>query len=194
MPHRRRAHSRSAQAQRQEDNLPLRTRMWNFISPAGPANAVLDFTNLRMEENTMATVGKTIRRGVTAALLLAGTSTMTHGFIGAEEFGPSGDWAIQIREKMVCTQCSLAEVQKLQPNNSQLYQLTYRQEQGVMEVSWVSNTRWWNHLTAPRLRIRGEDSLVQKLTAEENLLKEVEVSGILNSSQILDLNAVTIRG
>ena len=29
--------------------------------------AVLDFTNLRMEENTMATVGKTIRRGVTGS-------------------------------------------------------------------------------------------------------------------------------
>jgi hypothetical protein len=35
---------------------------------------------------------------------------------------------------------------------------------------------------------------VQKLTAEENLSKEVEVSGVLNSSQILDLHAVTIRG
>ena len=45
-----------------------------------------------------------------------------------------------------------------------------------------------------RLRIRGEESLVQKLTAEENLLKEVEISGILNFSQILDLHAVTIRG
>jgi len=146
----------------------------------------------------MALVGKTIRIGVTAALLLAGTTTRTQGqVIGSEsgpEVGPGGAWAIQLREKMVCTQCSLAEVQKLQPNNSQLYQLTYRQEQGVMEVSWVSNTRWWNHLTIPRLRIRGEESLVQKLTAEENLSKEVEVSGVLNSSQILDLHAVTIRG
>ena len=146
----------------------------------------------------MAPVGKTIRIGVTAALLLAGTTTMTQGqFVGSEsgpEVGPGGAWGIQLREKMVCTQCSLAEVQKLQPNNSQLYQLTYRQEQGVMEVSWVSNTRWWNHLTIPRLRIRGEESLVQKLTAEENLSKEVEVSGVLNSSQILDLQAVTLRG
>jgi hypothetical protein len=151
-----------------------------------------------MEENTMATVGKTIRIGVTAALLLASTTTLTQGQVsGSEsgpEVGPGGDWAIQLREKMVCIQCSLAEVQKLQPNNSQLYQLTYRQEQGVMEVSWVSNTRWWNHLTVPRLRIRGEESLVQKLMAEENLSKEIEVSGILNSSQILDLHAVTIRG
>jgi hypothetical protein len=172
--------------------------MWNLISPVGSANAVVDFTKVRMEEHTMATVGKTIRIGVTAALLLAGTTTMTQGqVVGSEsgpEVGPGGDWAIQLREKMVCTQCSLAEVQKLQPNNSQLFQLTYRQEQGVMEVSWVSNTRWWNHLTVPRLRIRGEASLVQKLTAEENLSKEVEVSGVLNSSQILDLHAVTIRG
>jgi len=151
-----------------------------------------------MEENTMATLGKTLRIGVTAALLLAGTTTMTQGQIAGSEFGPEvgpgGAWAIQLREKLLCTQCSLAEVQKLQPNNSQLYQLTYRQEQGVMEVSWVSNTRWWNHLTIPRLRVRGEERLVQQLTAEENLLKEVEVSGVLNSAQVLDLQAVTIRG
>jgi len=146
----------------------------------------------------MASIGKTLRIGVTAALLLAGTTTMTQGQIAGSEFGPEvgpgGAWAIQLREKLLCTQCSLAEVQKLQPNNSQLYQLTYRQEQGVMEVSWVSNTRWWHHLTIPRLRVRGEERLVQQLTAEENLLKEVEVSGVLNSAQVLDLQAVTIRG
>ena len=146
----------------------------------------------------MASLGKTLRIGVTAALLLAGTTTLSQGqFVGSEsgpEVGPGGAWAIQLREKLVCTRCSLAEVQKLQPNNTQLYQLTYRQGQGVMEVSWVSNTRWWNHLTVPRLRIRGEASLVEKLTAEENLSKEVEVSGVLNSSQVLDLQAVTVRG
>jgi len=124
---------------------------------------------------------------------------------------------------MICTQCRLADVQRLQPNNHRLYELTYRQAQGgmptsqsqpysqyhpyieeeqltdrqaqgVLEVSGVSNPRWWNHLTEPRLQIRGEQSLVQKLTAEENLMKEVEVSGVLNDSQILELQEVTIPG
>ena len=175
----------------------------------------------------MATVGKTIRRSVTAALLLAGTTTMTRGQVGPDagaEFGPAGDWAIHIKGKMICTQCRLADVQKLQPNNHQLYeltyqqaqggmptspyhpysqyhpyidkeeQLTYQQAQGVLEVSGVSNPRWWNHLTGPRLQIRGEQGLVQKLTAEENVMKEVEVSGVLTPSQILELQAVTIPG
>jgi len=152
---------------------------------------------MSMEEKTMSTLGKTLRIGVTAAWLLAST-TVTQGQVSGTdsgpEAGPGGDWALHFREKMVCTQCSLADVHKLQPYNSQLYQLTYRQEQGVMEVSWVSNTRWWNHLTVPRLRLRGDERLVQTLMAEENLAKEVEVSGILNSSQILDLQTVTIRG
>jgi hypothetical protein len=73
----------------------------------GLANVILDFTKVRMEENTMAPVGKTIRIGVTAALLLAGTTTRTQGqFVGSEsgpEVGPGGAWAIQLREKMVCT-------------------------------------------------------------------------------------------
>src|SRR5438128_823922 len=185
----------------------------------------MDFTHVRMEENSMATVGKTIRSSVTAALLLAGTTTMTRGQVGPEagaEFGPAGDWAIHIKGKMVCTQCRLADVQKLQPNNHQLYELTYpqaqepmptsqyqpysqyhpyieneeqltdRQAQGVLEVSGVSNPWWWNHLPGPRLQIRGEQSLVQKLTAEENVMKEVELSGVLNPYQILELQAVTI--
>ena len=49
-------------------------------------------------------------------------------------------------------------------------------------------------LRACALFIGHAPALKDELTAEENLLKEVEVSGILNSSQILDLNAVTIRG
>ena len=47
----------------------------------------------------MATVGKTIRRSVTAALLLAGTTTVTRGQVGPDadtEFGPAGAWAIHI--------------------------------------------------------------------------------------------------
>src|SRR2546426_4677144 len=100
----------------------LRTPAAKFLHLVGPASVMLDFTHVRMEEHSMATVGKTIRRSVTAALLLAGTTTMTRGQVGPDagaEFGPAGDWAIHIKGKMICTQCRLADVQKLQPNNHQ---------------------------------------------------------------------------
>lgn len=162
------------------------------------ARALLFFlgNTLRKEVRTMATVRKTVRTGVAAVLLLGGLTTGAQGLIGAggADFGPGGGWGIQIRGKMVCTQCSLSEVRKAQPYNSHLYQLSYRQEQGVMDVGWVSNPRWWNHLTVPRLRVRGADSLWQKLTAEEHLFTEVELTGRLSPSQVLDMRAVTIRG
>jgi len=67
----------------------------------GLANIILNFTKVRMEEKTMATLGKTLRSGVTAALLMAGTTTMSQGqFVSSEsgpEVGPGGDWAIQLR-------------------------------------------------------------------------------------------------
>ena len=101
---------------------------------------------------------------------------------------------IQIRGKVVCAGCSLDEARKAQPSKNHLYQLTHRRGQVVMDVNWVSNSQRWNHLTFPRIRVRGEDSLFEKLTAEENLFKEAEVTGILNPSQVLDMSAITIRG
>jgi hypothetical protein len=82
---------------------------------------------------------------------------------------------------------SLVLIQNLRQNPE-------RQAQGVLEVSGVSNPQRWNHLTGPRLQIRGAQRLVQKLTAEENVMKEVELSGVLTPSQILELQAVTIPG
>jgi hypothetical protein len=151
--------------------------------------------NHRKEERTMRTFGKTIRTGVAAALLLAGITTGVRGDIGVTpgSFGPGGG-GIQIRGKVVCAGCSLAEAQKAQPGKNHLYQLTHKRGQVVMNVNWASNSQRWNHLTFPRIRVRGEDREFEKLTAEENLFKEAEVSGLLNSSQVLDLSAVTIRG
>lgn len=142
----------------------------------------------------MAIVSRTLRTGLAATLMLAGFTTGVQGEVGVTpgSFGVGGEWGIQIRGKVVCAGCSLAKVQKAQPSKNHLYQLTNRVGQVVMEVNRVDNSRWWNHLTVPRLRVRGEESLFQKLMAEENMFKEAEVSGILNPSQVLDLSTVTI--
>jgi hypothetical protein len=42
--------------------------------------------------------------------------------------------------------------------------------------------------------VRAEDSLFEQLTAEENISKEVEISGVFTNSRTLDISGVTIRG
>ncbi|MBI3301961.1 MAG: hypothetical protein HYZ72_07775 [Deltaproteobacteria bacterium] len=137
--------------------------------------------------------------GVAAAFLLAGTTTAgAQGFVPLGSTGPeagAGGRGIQIRGNVVCIGCSLAEAREAHPNKqgNHLYWLAHRQGQMVIEVNRVGNTLWWNHLTVPRIWVRGEESLCQKLTAKENLFKELEVSGVLSPAQVLDLSEVTIR-
>ena len=42
--------------------------------------------------------------------------------------------------------------------------------------------------------VRAKDSVFQQLTAEENLTKEVEITGILRNMGTLDIATVTISG
>lgn len=137
---------------------------------------------------------KTIGIGVAAVLLLAGITTGVQGYTGSAVLDNriSG---IQLRGRVVCTGCSLAEVRKTRSDRwgNHLYRLTHRQEQVVMAVDWISDSRRWNHLiTFPHLRLRGDERLFAILTAEENLFKEVQLAGFFSPSQTLDMNTVTL--
>ncbi len=142
----------------------------------------------------MATFGKTIRTGVAATLMLAALTTGAQGFRGTGVFNRLD--GVQIRGKVVCAECSLNEVREAKPYkyDHQLFQLVHRQGQVVMKVNWVSDSLWWNHLSVPRLQVWGEDCLFEKLSAEKNLSKEVEITGIPHNSRILDISKVTIGG
>ena len=50
------------------------------------------------------------------------------------------------------------------------------------------------HIRQGRIPVRAADSVFQKLTAEENMFKEVELTTLLRKSMTLDLFEVTIRG
>ena len=64
----------------------------------------------------------------------------------------------------------------------------------VLEVNQVNDSQRWMSLTwPPRIRVRAQDRFFEQLTAEENLLKEVELTGLLSNSRTLDLFAVTIQ-
>ena len=145
----------------------------------------------------MATVSKTLKTPVAVVLLLAGIATSAPGFapggigsLGAEARGP-----IQLRGTVLCAKCTLDEVRKAQPHEHDLYELRYRQGQVVLQVTWVNNWQRWRLLAwPPRLWVRAKDRVFQKLAAEENLLKEIEIRGLLTNPWTLDIFALTVRG
>jgi hypothetical protein len=146
----------------------------------------------------MIVFGKTLKSSFVAALLLAtttgawGQAGVGGGFGG---FGGESRRVTQITGKVVCVGCTLEEVRKAQPDQHHLYQLTHRQGQVVLEVSAVNDARTWASLTWPHLlSVRAKDTLFQQLTAEENLFKEVELTGLLRNTRTFDLFDVSVRG
>ena len=106
-----------------------------------------------------------------------------------------GEDAVQIRRTVLCAACSLDEVRQTQPHEPVLYQLSYKQGQLVLRVDWVSNaTRWHRVVWPPRVWVRGEKDLVQRLSAEATLFKEIEIQGILSNTRTLDLTSITLSG
>lgn len=102
---------------------------------------------------------------------------------------------MQIRGHVLCAGCSLEEARQVNPGEPTLYQLTHRQGQLVMTVTWVRAPNRWSRVVWPaRLWVCGEEKLLQQLNAEANLFKELKISGILSNTRTLDITAVTIRG
>jgi hypothetical protein len=147
----------------------------------------------------MVTFGKTLRNGIAAVLLLAGLGSGAHAQVGIGGgfgvFGGTGREISQITGKVVCTGCNLEEARNAQPGQNHLYQFNHRRGQLVMEVSSVDDEHLWRTLAwPPRLWIRTNDQLLQRLTAEENLFKEVEITGIIGNSRTLDVFDVMVHG
>ncbi len=142
-------------------------------------------------------VNKTLRTGMAATLLLAGIAAGAHGDVGGlgSSFGPPGAGAVQIRGKVLCTSCSLDEVRRTQPHEPGLYQLSSTHGQLVLQVNWVSAAaRWHRVVWPPRVWVRGEASLIQQLSAEANLFKDLEIQGILSNTRTLDITSLARSG
>lgn len=126
-------------------------------------------------------------------LLLIGFATSAAGqgtsgpAIGGESRGIT-----QIRGKVLCADCNLTDVRRDQSNTHNLYQVTYLGGQLVFQLEWANEPqRWTDLVSSPLLHARGKASLFQQLTAEENLYREVEITGLLRDTQTLDIGEVS---
>ncbi len=146
----------------------------------------------------MATFSKRISINVAVALLLAGLTSSAHSQVaggGLSSFGGESRGTVQFAGKVVCVGCSLEDVQQAHPHQHDLYLLRHRQGQVVMEVETVNEQPLWNSLAwPPQLWVRAADQLFAQLTAEQNLFKEVEITGLLRNTRTFDVFDVTVRG
>jgi len=147
----------------------------------------------------MAKLGKRIGIGLTTALLLAGMTTGTHAqavpSAGLSAFGGEARGLTAFTGKVICVGCTLTEVQAAHPEQRDFYQLTHRRGQVVMEVQTKREPQVWSYFALPpRLAVRCQDELFAKLTAEQNLFKEVAVTGLLRNMRTLDMYDVTVKG
>jgi hypothetical protein len=137
---------------------------------------------------------KWIILGVAAALLLAGVPNAARGQVPGGSFGVGGELRglTTIQGHVVCVGCSLDEVQKTQPALRHLYQWTHRQGRLVFQVSTIDGLAMWAAPLSPRFTVRCSARVFGQLTAEENLMKELEITGWLRNTGTLDIAAVTI--
>jgi len=143
----------------------------------------------------MALSSGTISVVVVATCLFLIPTTSVWGQAPGSSFGGELRGPIRIRGKVVCVKCSLSEVGGVQAEEGKLYQLVYRGGgQLVIQVSWVSEPQLWSYLaSSSQVWARGGDSLFQKLTTEEHLFQELEITAIpSHSMQTLDLSDVTL--
>jgi hypothetical protein len=89
----------------------------------------------------------------------------------------------------------VTEARAVQPYKygNHLYQLQLGQKQAVIEVRETNHFTWLNHLTAPQIRVQGEESLLLPLTNQDNMRKDVTIAGLLLDSRTLAVQEITFH-
>src|SRR5882672_11112708 len=134
--------------------------------------------------------------GLAVAFLFTGLTASAFGFVGLSPWQTgSPERLIQLSGTVVCTRCTLTEARQLQHDTygNHLYQVTSPQGRLVLNIHAVSNPRWFDDVTVPQFSLRGEEGLLQPLSAAETQAKEVELTGLLTAPRILDVSAVVIQ-
>jgi len=142
---------------------------------------------------------KMLWTGISATFLfLSGASlcwAQASGGSGVMPFGGELRGIMQFTGKVVCVGCSISEVHQAQPELENLYLLKHvgnEKQQAVVTVSTISEPMRWDAVVFPhQLLVRTTDALFNKLTAEDNLYKTVQVAGLLRNDRIMDVEAVT---
>ncbi len=143
-----------------------------------------------------------LRRSVLTVFILSSVATSAWSQGGGSGLSPFGGELHRFTEftgQVVCVRCSLKEVRKARPRLFNLYQLNLGQEQIVMQIDTFtdpSDRHYWQTVVGPsdQVTIRAADHVVEELTAEANLFKDLTVTGVLRSTRTLDIGSIKVQG
>jgi len=110
---------------------------------------------------------------------------------------------VQIQGEIVCVGCNLTEAERRFPDRHDLYMFENDQGEMVLSVNTVNNSanrgrseditgRWVDIAWPPRLWVRAEEEVFDRLLAKRNISKPVQITGILHSTRTLDVMNVKI--
>ena len=154
----------------------------------------------------MRTLQQTIAVTTIFWLLMIGVTCTVDAQVYAESGTGSPSWELcgltQIRGQVLCTGCTVDEVRKSQPEQHNLYLLQRGSQQIVRHVTAVENSASgresllgrWEAVTdsTHTIAIRSDDPLWRQLTATENVRKDVEITGLLQSTTTFRVSGVTV--
>lgn len=130
-----------------------------------------------------------------AILLVFGVAISAQGFkIGV---GSGGDARfLRLTGQLVCTECTMDEVKQAQPAKN-LYELQYGANQKVVvSLDWDNEyyRDGWRHLVglSDELWVRAADTVLQQISAEENMFKQFVMIATLRKSRTLDIASLRL--
>lgn len=144
---------------------------------------------------------KAFRRSVKKSLVTAlvfggiGLTAVSHSFVGggATGLGRSVRTPLHIHGSVVCTDCSLEDARRAQPQEHDFYQFSHKNGQLIFKVASVDNKATFDSLAwPPRFWVRASDETLRKLSAEENLFKPMGITGVLSTTRTLDIAEVAV--
>ena len=132
--------------------------------------------------------------GITVVVLWASlvTGAQSEGWRGGGLGSGLGKGWVQLHGRILCASCTLEDLHQTFPvQHQRLYQLEHRLGRVVIEANSEQPPfpyrRFW---------LKSDDQVFATLATEENLFKEVEVSGLLReylpTAGTLDLAVVTV--
>src|SRR5260221_2110803 len=138
-------------------------------------------------------------------LFLAGSFTFAGAQIGRGfgSFGGELRGLTRVKGKVLCIECTLDRAKDANPDlSAKLYEFTNNNQLAVFQLLGVgevggiqdaSDLSYWMTVTGmnKQLSLRLPEKLWTRLTAEENLAKEVELTGILRNTNTFDVAQVT---
>jgi hypothetical protein len=101
----------------------------------------------------------------------------------------------RVTGEVLCVDCTLADMRRVGAAGGSLYEFHSAYGNSVLRVDAVDDaTRWASVTQGRRLTVRAADPVLRALTAEENLSRELEITGLLSSDRTLDVAEVRVVG